>query len=705
MFFERSTGRRARLRATLAVMGLVGSSLALALPARAEYAQPDDDDPTELYVPKAGYVYNAPRTPGRLTPATGALFGTHSDEVNTVEVSDPKPSDPNHMKNVPAKAEDQDIYKLEQDLGRRLDIDNHYTQDFDEFLKLKEAGKPVQLALQEQQDLEMDRIPLVGWACGDSTDITDGKLDAAIHAAGEAFKAYPRDFFMRYCWEMDGSRASKRVPVGKPTEFIAAWQYIYNMLKADGVTNVVWVWTANANGYKINDPFTGNKPPAPQYYPGDDYVDWVSADGYNWHGAPTHPGDDYRDFLEIYDEFMLWSRSADMSTGKAASSKPIMIAEYGSQEQSDGGAWKATWLRKAHDSVKPRPSSLGPNDCKWCGAYSDIQAMVYYDVAGKSADEEGGWTVHTSAPALAAYKEAALDPWFNQIQTLTWGPYTGNGNPGPGPTTSTTTPGQPHVDGPPVVRPPSGRNGYWMLGSDGKVYAFGEAKHLGAPTLAPGISAADLETTPSGNGYWIVDSAGNVFGYGDASFQGGIQSGQLAPGETVTSLSSTPSGKGYWIFTNKGRAVRFGDATFFGDMSRVALAGPVLDSIPTPTGLGYYMVASDGGIFSFGDAKFHGSMGDKKLNAPVQSLVPDSDGVGYWLVASDGGIFAFNAPFKGSMGDRKLAKPVTGMVPYGDGYMMVAEDGGIFNFSNKPFDGSLGGSPPSKPIVSVSALP
>jgi hypothetical protein len=97
-------------------------------------------------------------------------------------------------------------------------------------------------------------------------------------------------------------------------------------------------------------------------------------------------------------------------------------------------------------------------------------------------------------------------------------------------------------------------------------------------------------------------------------------------------------------------------------------------------------------------------MGGKKLNAPVQSLVPDSDGVGYWLVASDGGIFAFNAPFKGSMGDRKLSRPVTGMVPFGDGYLMVGEDGGIFNFSNKPFAGSLGASPPSRPIVAVAAL-
>jgi ribosomal protein L24E len=98
-------------------------------------------------------------------------------------------------------------------------------------------------------------------------------------------------------------------------------------------------------------------------------------------------------------------------------------------------------------------------------------------------------------------------------------------------------------------------------------------------------------------------------------------------------------------------------------------------------------------------------MGGKPLNKPVQSLVPDPDGSGYWLVASDGGIFAFQADFKGSMGGKPLAKPVTGMVPYGNGYMMVAEDGGIFNFSSQQFLGSLGGSPPSRPVVSVSALP
>jgi hypothetical protein len=241
----------------------------------------------------------------------------------------------------------------------------------------------------------------------------------------------------------------------------------------------------------------------------------------------------------------------------------------------------------------------------------------------------------------------------------------------------------------------SGRSGYWMVGADGRVYAFGEARKLGDATSG----AVDIEPTPSGNGYWVVDSAGRVTALGDARWLG-----NAASPEAVTSLSSTRSGDGYWMFTTKGRVLAFGDAVHYGDMSARRLNGPVLDSIPTASGQGYYMVAADGGIFSFGDARFFGSMGGKKLNAPVQSLVPDGDGAGYWLVASDGGIFAFDAPFRGSMGGTRLNKPVTGMVRNGNGYLMVGEDGGIFNFSDKPFHGSLGDNPPVRPIVSVAAL-
>ena len=260
---------------------------------------------------------------------------------------------------------------------------------------------------------------------------------------------------------------------------------------------------------------------------------------------------------------------------------------------------------------------------------------------------------------------------------------------------------------PVVVQAARVRSGYWMLEADGRVHPFGDARPLGDPRGQLGSGrAVDLEPTPSGNGYWIVDDLGRVYGYGDAVSRGDL-AGMLA-GERVTSLSATPSGDGYWIFTTRGRVVNSGDAGFFGEMSGVALNGPVLDSIPSASGNGYYMVASDGGIFAFGDVagSFSGSMGGQRLNAPVQSLVPDPDGVGYWLVAADGGVFAFGAPFRGSMGATPLNDPVTGMVPSGSGYLMVGEDGGIFDFSGTPdgFKGSLGGSPPANPIVSVAVL-
>ncbi len=255
------------------------------------------------------------------------------------------------------------------------------------------------------------------------------------------------------------------------------------------------------------------------------------------------------------------------------------------------------------------------------------------------------------------------------------------------------------------VQVPS-RSGYWMVGTDGRVYNFGAANAYGDASLATGASAVDLEPTPTGSGYWIVDDAGTVYAKGDAKTLGNVDKSLLRPSaaEVITSLSSTKSGNGYWIFTSLGRVIPFGDAAFHGDMRDTKLNGAVLDSIATASGNGYYMVGSDGGIFSFGDAAFKGSMGGKTLNKPVQSLVPDGDGAGYWLVASDGGIFAFDAPFKGSMGEVKLNRPVTGMVRYGDGYLMVGEDGGIFSFSTKQFVGSLGDNPPAKPITSVAVL-
>jgi hypothetical protein len=247
--------------------------------------------------------------------------------------------------------------------------------------------------------------------------------------------------------------------------------------------------------------------------------------------------------------------------------------------------------------------------------------------------------------------------------------------------------------------------GYWAIGSDGKVYPFGDAPKLGEP-VSPSLSVIDIEAAPHGIGYWTLDDKGIITAFGPL-LHDSIAAADLKGGEKAVSISSTPTGAGYWIFTNQGRVFAFGDAAKdLGDVSALKLNGEILDSAATPSGHGYYMVGSDGGVFALGDAagKYKGSMGGKPLNAPVQSIVPDPDNTGYWLVASDGGVFAFDALFKGSMGDKKLNKPMTGMVPYTNAYLMVAEDGGIFNFSDQPFSGSLGDKPPAHAIVSITTL-
>jgi hypothetical protein len=242
------------------------------------------------------------------------------------------------------------------------------------------------------------------------------------------------------------------------------------------------------------------------------------------------------------------------------------------------------------------------------------------------------------------------------------------------------------------------RHGYWMLGSDGKVYTFGDAAPLGS---AAGHAVA-IAPRLDGRGYWVTDAAGNVSHFGAATDHGGRP--VLQSGEFVSTISATPSGQGYWLFTNRGRAFEYGDAHPFGDMSGRSLNGGIIASVATPTGHGYYMVGSDGGVFSFGDAHFHGSTGNLRLNRPVVGISPTPNSHGYWLVASDGGVFAFGAPFRGSMGGTVLNKAVNGLVAYGNGYLMVASDGGVFDFSTTAFLGSLASNPPEASIIGIAAF-
>jgi SpoIID/LytB domain protein len=242
--------------------------------------------------------------------------------------------------------------------------------------------------------------------------------------------------------------------------------------------------------------------------------------------------------------------------------------------------------------------------------------------------------------------------------------------------------------------------GYWIAGSDGGVFSFGNAGFFGSTggtRLAKPI--VGIEATPSRQGYWLVASDGGVFSFGDASFLG--STGSIRLNKPVVGLAAhstgggvTATASGYWMVATDGGIFAFGDAGFFGSTGSIRLNQPIAGMAPTPTGQGYWMVASDGGIFAFGDAGFFGSTGSIRLNQPIAGMAPTPTGQGYWLVASDGGIFAFgDARFLGSTGSIRLNQPVTTIraTPTGAGYYLLGRDGGIFNFGDAGFFGAVPG--------------
>ncbi|MDQ3946792.1 MAG: Ig-like domain-containing protein [Actinomycetota bacterium] len=236
---------------------------------------------------------------------------------------------------------------------------------------------------------------------------------------------------------------------------------------------------------------------------------------------------------------------------------------------------------------------------------------------------------------------------------------------------------------------------------------FGLGLSVVALAMAGSVTLVAHSPGPAGaavsSGYWLMATDGGVFAFGKAGFHG--STGSVPLNQPIVGTAATPSGRGYWMVAADGGIFTFGDAGFYGSMGGKPLNKPIVAMAPTRSGRGYWMVAADGGMFSFGDAGFYGSMGGEKLNKPVVDLAVTPTGRGYWMAATDGGIFSFgDAGFHGSTGAVDLVKRIHAMsaAPSGKGYWMVAGDGGMFAFGDAGFFGSAAGGV-EKRVIDMAA--
>src|SRR5581483_11233348 len=111
----------------------------------------------------------------------------------------------------------------------------------------------------------------------------------------------------------------------------------------------------------------------------------------------------------------------------------------------------------------------------------------------------------------------------------------------PGPTTTTTTTTAPGGSDP-GAGAAADKAGYWMIGSDGAVYSFGDAGQFGGAVPAAGTSAVDLEPTPSGRGATPRSSVSRR----PAASPEARPSPACRPRPPAGATGSSPAGGGRW---------------------------------------------------------------------------------------------------------------------------------------------------------------
>jgi hypothetical protein len=174
---------------------------------------------------------------------------------------------------------------------------------------------------------------------------------------------------------------------------------------------------------------------------------------------------------------------------------------------------------------------------------------------------------------------------------------------------------------------------FWLVTATGDLYSFGVPNYGspgGAPLNRPIVGVAPTEGR---NGYWMVASDGGVFSYGAARFFG--SAGSITLNKPIVGIAATADEDGYWLVASDGGVFSYGDARFYGSTGSITLNKPIISMEATPDGRGYWLVASDGGVFAFGDAAFYGSTADSPED-PVQRVVSTPSGHGYWIVQQNG---------------------------------------------------------------------
>jgi mannan endo-1,4-beta-mannosidase len=202
--------------------------------------------------------------------------------------------------------------------------------------------------------------------------IASGRYDQMIREDARIAARHDGPILLRWAQEMNGLWFPERS--ADPRAFVASWIRYVEIFRAEGATNVTFVWTPSV------EDVAGARPMEP-YFPGERYVDYVGLDGYNWGHAED------RSFGEVF--------AASYERLTRLSSKPVVIGETASPPQPDKGQWIHNGLLRE----LPR-------------RFPDVVAVLWFS---KDMSREGqrDWRIETSQDATTAWREVSASALYS----------------------------------------------------------------------------------------------------------------------------------------------------------------------------------------------------------------------------------------------------------------------------------------------------
>jgi len=221
--------------------------------------------------------------------------------------------------------------------------------------------------------------------------IINGDFDTELHLWAKDAKQDNIPLIMDFALEMNGdwfgwsgdlNGANRKEGYGDKTLFDGperyrdAYRHIIDIFREEDVHHVTWFFHPNIHSSPKK---AWNKPK--NYYPGDDYIDWIGISIY----GPFHPAENYWDTFEEIIEAN-YQQIDEIST-----QKPLAILEIGVTDNHSLGS-KEKWLRDAFNTIVTEK-------------YLHFRAINYWH---ENWDNDGSLTslkVDSSPEVLAAFKE------------------------------------------------------------------------------------------------------------------------------------------------------------------------------------------------------------------------------------------------------------------------------------------------------------